>query len=112
MVDVQLSTFVVITQSVGTTLADICYKMFCWGPVLPHVCSTKSPAALGTSCGPNKVEISNFDTLHCNVYFLLLFLFIIHLMKAILINVLCIDQHDKGMFSSSAFSVAKLVDSF
>ncbi|XP_067658031.1 A disintegrin and metalloproteinase with thrombospondin motifs like [Haliotis asinina] len=40
--------------SVGTTLEDICYKMWCWDPLLSNVCSTKSAAALGTSCGPNK----------------------------------------------------------
>ncbi|XP_046366277.2 A disintegrin and metalloproteinase with thrombospondin motifs 18-like [Haliotis rufescens] len=40
--------------STGTTLADICHKMWCWDPQLTNVCSTKSAAALGTSCGPNK----------------------------------------------------------
>ena len=45
-----------IFKSIGTKLEDICYKMYCWDPVLPNVCSTKSPAALGTSCGPQKVR--------------------------------------------------------
>ncbi|KAK3587982.1 hypothetical protein CHS0354_014500 [Potamilus streckersoni] len=41
-------------MSVGTKLEDICYKMYCWDPILPNVCSTRFAAALGTSCGPNK----------------------------------------------------------
>lgn len=48
-------------QSVGTKLEDICYKMYCWDPVLPGVCSTKSPAALGTSCGPRMVSKKMFS---------------------------------------------------
>ncbi|KAK3094836.1 hypothetical protein FSP39_006873 [Pinctada imbricata] len=40
--------------SIGTRLEDICYKMYCWDPNLPNVCSTKSAAAPGTSCGSHK----------------------------------------------------------
>ncbi|XP_061171721.1 metalloprotease mig-17-like [Saccostrea echinata] len=40
--------------SVGTTLEDICHKLYCWDPVLSNVCSTKSSAAPGTSCGHKK----------------------------------------------------------
>ncbi|XP_062578416.1 A disintegrin and metalloproteinase with thrombospondin motifs 18-like [Saccostrea cucullata] len=40
--------------SVGTTLEDICHKMYCWDPILSNVCSTKSAAAPGTSCGHKK----------------------------------------------------------
>ncbi|VDI49252.1 Hypothetical predicted protein, partial [Mytilus galloprovincialis] len=42
--------------SIGTKLEDICYKMYCWDPYLSNVCSTKSSAAPGTSCGPKKVK--------------------------------------------------------
>ncbi|XP_063404655.1 A disintegrin and metalloproteinase with thrombospondin motifs 3-like [Mytilus trossulus] len=40
--------------SIGTKLEDICYKMYCWDPHLTNVCSTKSSAAPGTSCGHKK----------------------------------------------------------
>nr|XP_022287302.1 A disintegrin and metalloproteinase with thrombospondin motifs 18-like [Crassostrea virginica] len=40
--------------SIGTTLEDICHKMYCWDPFLSNVCSTKSSAAPGTSCGHKK----------------------------------------------------------
>eukprot|EP00105_Crassostrea_gigas_P039524 XP_019923672.1 PREDICTED: A disintegrin and metalloproteinase with thrombospondin motifs 18-like [Crassostrea gigas] len=40
--------------SIGTTLEDICHKIYCWDPVLSNVCSAKSSAAPGTSCGRKK----------------------------------------------------------
>lgn len=33
--------------------------MYCWDPYLSNVCSTKSSAAPGTSCGHKKVCIKN-----------------------------------------------------
>ena len=55
-------------QSVGTTMEDICYKMFCWDPILPNVCSTKSSAAPGTSCGPQKVKLRVYLAFILHVY--------------------------------------------